>query len=335
MTIGGKSKASAARTVVISGASSGIGQATAEGFATTGASLVLAARDEDALNIVAQRCRDLGARVLVVPTEVGDADAVHALAIAARDFGDGRIDFWFSNVGIGAVGKFVEVPIDAHERVIRSNLIGHMNDAHAVLPVFIAQGRGTFVNMISLVGFSGAPFAAAYSASKFGLRGFSEALRGEMADHPDIHICDVYPSFVDTPAIGHAGNYTGKRLTAPPPILDPRRVAAAVVSLADHPRDTVILGTPTWAARVAHLVSPTLTARMVSGMFGRYFASADPAPVSSGNLFSPPGDGGRAEGGLRAPRPVRQRRAAAAIGSIAAVVIAATLIAQRRLSPKM
>src|SRR3546814_8906364 len=68
---------------------------------------------------------------------------------------------------------------------------------------FNAQGQGVFVNMISLGGFAAAPFAAAYSASKFGLKGFSEALRAELLDHPEIHICDFYPSFVDTPALRH------------------------------------------------------------------------------------------------------------------------------------
>jgi short-subunit dehydrogenase len=130
----------------------------------------------------------------------------------------------------------------SHDQIVRSNLIGHMNDAHVALPIFIEQGHGVFVNMISLGGFAAAPFAAAYSASKFGLKGFSQALRAELADYPGVHICDVYPSFVDTPAVRHAGNYTDKALSAPPPLLDPRTVAAAVVFLADHPRSSVILG---------------------------------------------------------------------------------------------
>src|SRR3546814_544760 len=233
------------RTAVIMGASSGIGQATAEAFAKKGWSLVLAARSREDLEIVASHCRTLDAQVLVVPTDVGDAEAVRALAEVARDF-TGKVDLWFSNVGVGAVGKFLDVPIETHEQIVRSNLIGHMNDAHAVLPMFIAQGYGVFVNMISLGGFAAAPFAAAYSASKFGLKGFSEALRAELLYHPGIHICDVYPSFVDTPALRHAGNYTGKTLSAPSPLLDARTVAGAVVRLADHPKRSVILGSPSW-----------------------------------------------------------------------------------------
>jgi len=83
---------------------------------------------------------------------------------------------WVSNVGVGAVGRFDETPISSHEQVIRANLIGHMNDAHAVLPVFPKQGKGIFINMISLGAFAATPFAATYGASKYGLRALSEAL---------------------------------------------------------------------------------------------------------------------------------------------------------------
>jgi short-subunit dehydrogenase len=310
------------RRVVITGASSGIGRATAEAFARQGARLVLAARDPVALEEVASHCRNLGSEVLTMPVDVGDALAVRHLALAAKKFGHG-IDMWFSNVGVGAVGRFTEVPIDAHERIIRSNLLGHVNDAHAVLPIFQAQGHGIFVNMISLGGFAASPFAAAYSASKFGLRGFSEALRAELSDFADIHICDVYPSFVDTPALRHAGNYTGKKLRAPPPLLDARRVADAVVRLATRPRRTVILGSPSWAARLAHFVSPSLTAWSAKVSFERYFASADRAPITSGNLFAPPSDGTDIDGGLRRSNSRQTTKAAVALAVISCGVAGA------------
>lgn len=321
----GKTLSLRRRVAVITGASSGIGQASAEAFAKAGWSLVLAARSADDLESVAVQCRAVGANVLVVPTDVGNIDAVKALAEAARDFA-GEIDLWFSNVGVGAVGNFLDVPMATHEQIIRSNLIGHMNDAHTVLPIFIAQGRGVFVNMISLGGFSASPFLAAYSASKFGLKGFSEALRAELDDYPNIHLCDVYPSFVDTPALRHAGNYTGKVLSAPPPLLDPREVADAVVRLADHPRPGVVLGAPSWAARVSHFLSPSLNARLVKTAFERYFASAEAAPVTDGNVLKPPADGARIDGGLRKPQRKRDVEFATAAGlGVIALGVAALL----------
>jgi short-subunit dehydrogenase len=287
--------------VVITGASSGIGQATAEAFARDGARLVLAARGADALQEVAVRCMALGAEAIAVPTDVTDAAAVERLAVRARSFG-GRIDVWVSNVGVGAVGRYQDTPMRAHEQVIRANLLGHMNDAHAALPVFLRQGRGIFINMISLGGFAAAPFAAAYSASKFGLRGFSESLRAELADQPGIHICDVYPAFIDTPGLGHGANYTGRRLSAPPPVYDARRVAAAVVRLSHAPRPTTTVGWVADVTRLAHLLAPGWTTAAMARFMNAYFRRARRAPVTDGNLFAPPADGGRIDGGLRSPR---------------------------------
>ncbi|NLS27620.1 hypothetical protein S2M10_26190 [Sphingomonas sp. S2M10] len=288
------------RTAVITGATSGIGRATAELFADRGWRLVLAARDSDALNLLAGGLRERGAPIHVLPTDIGDNAAVLALAEHALAFG-GTIDLWFANVGVGAVGRFEEVTIEAHERVLRSNLLGHLYEAHAALPIFLRQGHGVFVNMISMVGFAAAPLAAAYSASKFGLKGLSESLRAEMAAHPHIHICDVYPALVDTPALDHPANYTGKAIHPPLPLVDPRRVAAAVLRLADHPRATTIVGAQVWAARIGHALAPVVSLKLIDRWFEGYFAQARPAAVTSGNLFHPPEDTPRVDGGFRKP----------------------------------
>jgi short-subunit dehydrogenase len=316
--------------VVITGASSGIGEATAVAFAREGASLVLAARDAKALEAVAKSCRDAGGHALVVATDVGDAAAVRRLAQEAVGFA-GRIDVWVSNVGTGAVGAFHETPIEAHEQVIRANLIGHMNDAHAALPIFISQRKGVFINMISLGGFAPAPFAAAYSASKFGLRGFSEALRAELVDHPGIHVCDIYPAFVDTPGIGHGANYTGRQLSAPPPLLDARTVAAAIVGLAHRPKPTTMVGAVTGLVRLGHFLSPRLSGWLMSRFLTSYFRDAPPAAQTTGNLFRPPAIPGGIDGGLRSPD---QRRAVtvtlAVLGGLFLAAVAAGAAQARR-----
>lgn len=306
-------------SAVITGASSGIGLAVAEALARPGTTLVLAARNADALNAIATRCLDAGARVMAIPTDVTDAAAVQKLAEQARLF-TGTVDMWVSNAGVGAVGRFQDVPIRAHEQVVRVNLLGHMNDAHAVLPIFLAQGFGTFVNVISVGGFCAAPYAAAYSASKFGLRGFSEALRGEVSAYPHIHVCDVYPGFVDTPGISHGANYTGRRLSAPPPLLETGRVAAAIVNLLAHPRDTVMIGSGAWGGRIAHMLAPAMTARIMNRLLTRYFASADAAAVTDGNLFAPAADEGHIDGGLRSWPQSRGNRQILAVVAILAVV---------------
>ena len=314
--------------VVITGASSGIGAAAAIAFAQAGASLVLGARGAAGLEDVARRCRAAGADAQVRVVDVTDAPGVAALAGEARDL-LGGIDLWFSCVGVGVLGRYQDVPIADHARVIDVNLVGHMNDAHAVLPIFLAQDRGTWVNMISVGGFVATPYAAAYAASKFGLRGFSQALRGELSKRPRIHVCDVYPTFVDTPGVDHAGNYTGARLTLPPGALAPESVARAVVRLARHPRNTTVVGAPAVALKLAQFAVPNLGASIMSGFLDVWTARAPRGDDTGGTLFAPPVSPSGADGGRRHPD---RRRAAAAAGGVAAVALAglATWLLRRR-----
>lgn len=314
------------KRVVISGASSGIGAATAIAFAERGGRVVLAARDADALENIVAQCRAAGGEALGVPTDVTDAAAVQALAARAQDW-LGEIDLWFANVGLGAIGRFHEVPIEAHDQVIATNLVGHVHEAHAAVPIFIAQERGIFVNMISVGGFLAAPWAAAYAASKFGLRGFSQALRAELTAYPHIHVCDLYPTVVDTPAIAHAGNYVGARVSAPPGSLDPRTVAAAVVRLADRPRATTAVGMPALAMKLGQFLTPNLSARMMNGFFSVWARRGTRVPETSGNLFAPPADDGRVDGGFRDHSS--GKTAMLALGGVAALGLA-VLVARRR-----
>lgn len=300
----------APRRVVITGASSGIGAATAVAFAERGAHLVLAARGEAGLNDVAAQCRQAGGKADVRVVDVTDAAAVAALAADTRTL-LGEIDLWFSCVGVGVVGRFEDVPIAEHQRVVEANLTSHMNDAHAVLPIFLAQDRGTWVNMISVGGFVATPYAAAYAASKFGLRGFSEALRGEVSKKPHIHICDVYPTFVDTPGVDHAGNYTGAKLSLPPGSLAPATVAKAIVKLAKRPRNTTVVGAPALAMKLAQFAVPNLSAAVMSGFMDVWSDRAEPGEDTSGALFEAPNGASGFDGGRRHP----ERRKAAAVGA--------------------
>jgi short-subunit dehydrogenase len=318
-----------AKRVVITGASSGIGAATAIAFAKRGARLVLAARGQTGLDDIATQCRAAGGEAQVRVVNVNDAASVAQFAAEARDY-LGEIDVWFSNVGVGVVGKYEDVPIADHVQVVTTNLIGHMNDAHAVLPIFLAQDHGTFINMISVGGFVATPYAAAYSASKFGLRGFSEALRGELSKHPRIHVCDVYPTFVDTPGIDHAANYTGAKLSLPPGALAPDTVAKAVVRLADRPRNTTAVGAPAIALKLNQFFTPNLGAAMMNGFMDSWTSKADPGEDGSGALFDPPAAPSGVDGGRRRPDQRRKAAAAANAGLAVAGLVTLAAILRRR-----
>ena len=283
--------------IVITGASSGIGRATALAFARQHARLVLAARDLAALEEVVRECERHGAQALALRADVVDAAALPAVAQAAIDFG-GRIDAWVNNAGTGAVGAYDETPMQAHEQVVQIDLLGYMRGAHAALPHFKRQGRGVLVNLLSLGSWVPQPYAAAYSAAKFGLRGFSEALRGELGRHPGIHVCDVFPSFVDTPGLAHGANYSGSRVKPMPPVLDPREVAATVVSLVRKPRDAVVLGVQARLGRAAHALVPGYE-RFAGRAVEKAMQRATPVPRGDGALFQPPAGPRTIDGGWR------------------------------------
>ncbi|MCC3215122.1 SDR family oxidoreductase [Chryseobacterium sp. X308] len=233
-------------TVVITGASSGVGKATAEAFAEQGADLVLAARGEEALIETAELCRKLGATVIAVPTDTSVAEDVQNLVREALEF-SGKIDYWVNNAGVLAFGKFEEIPVDISDQIVKTNLLGYMHSAHAVLPVFKKQKKGVLLNNISIGGWMPAPYGTAYTASKFGVRGMVETLQGEVSDFPDIHICALYPGFQKSSGIEHAANYSGIKLSTPPPSFDPRKLAASIVKTAKNPTEASY---PDWSAVV-------------------------------------------------------------------------------------
>jgi short-subunit dehydrogenase len=286
----------ATKTVVITGATSGAGRATALEFARHGAKIVVAGRREEALIEVVDLCREMGGIAIGVPTDVTDPEAMVNLAATANEFG-GSIDVWVNNAGVLAAGEFTETPVEVHDRVIEINLMGYIHGAHAVLPYFKRQNHGILINNISVGGWFPVPYGVGYSASKYGLRGFSEALRGELSRYRHIHICDVFPAFLDTPGIQHAANYTGKILQPAPPVYDPQKVARAIVRAAKYPKDSVVIGAVTQLLRLANAVLPKLTRTITAKVIETYLKKAEPAEHTTGNLFQPSEFGTSIHGG--------------------------------------
>lgn len=292
------------KTIVITGASSGIGRAAAIAFAQCGANLVLAARREDVLETVASQCKAFGVETIAVKTDVTDAGAMKRLAETAVDFG-GKIDVWINNAGIGSVGEFTQTPVTAHQRVIETNLMGYVHGAHAVLPYFKRQLHGVLINTSSLGAWIAQPYSVAYAASKWGLRGFSEALRGELIKFPGIRICDIFPGFIDTPGFQHGGNYVGRKIKPIPPVYDARRVAKAMVSLAVRPKDAVTVGASAVFFRVLNSLFPGVTQKVLYTLMTFYFKRAQRVPISDGTLFQSDDTNTGIDGGWRSPHTAR------------------------------
>lgn len=293
------------KNIVITGASSGIGKATALSLARLGANVVLGSRRELLLVEVANECRQFGIKAYAFKTDVTHLDSVQSLLEFALSH-LGTIDIWINNAGVGAVGEFTKTPMAIHERVIKTNLVGYMYGAYVVIPYFKDQKQGQLINNISLGAFVPNPFAASYSASKFGLRGFTEALRYELHDYKNIHVSDLFPAFIDTPGIIHGANFVGKQLRPAPPVYDPYRVASTIVSLCQNPRSRVMVGNSGRLAKLVHALTPKLLGTFMAKMIETYLNKAEKAPISQGNLFKPIWRGAGTHGGWRALKPLKK-----------------------------
>ena len=178
--------------VAITGASSGIGEATAIAFARAGARLELGARRLERLNEVAEKCQQAGAPYVNVRLlDVGQRVQTRAfIAAAIRDHE--RLDVLINNAGVGWVGRVQQMPEEKVDELIATNLKGVINTTQAALPSMLERRRGVIINVASVVGFRPSPYSAVYSATKHGVVGFSHALRGELSG-TGVKVCVVYP----------------------------------------------------------------------------------------------------------------------------------------------
>jgi NADP-dependent 3-hydroxy acid dehydrogenase YdfG len=312
--------------VVITGASSGIGAATALALAERGTSLVLAARRPDALAEIAARCAARGAPALPVPTDVTDPAAVARLvSTAVERFG--RVDGWVNNAAVALYAALADAPLAEVRRVVDVNLFGYLHGIQAVLPGMVAAGGGVVVNVASVLTDVATPFMGAYTMTKHAVRALSDTVRQEVAG-TGIAVCTVLPASIDTPFYHHAANRTGRAIRPIAPVYPPELVAAAVLRVLRRPRREVYVG-PLGRLLVGQWrLAPAMTERMIA-RYGRWAPFAPgPARSTSGNLFTGAARPAAVDGGFHG-RGRTRARVAVGLGA-GATAVGAAAVARRR-----
>jgi short-subunit dehydrogenase len=289
------------KTIVVTGASSGIGRGTAVRLAELGANVVIAARRADVLNDLAADITADGGSALAVALDVSDASAVADLATATVDR-FGRIDVWINNVGIGAFGLFWDVPVEAHARVIDVNLNGLIYGAHAALRQFRAQGEGTLINVGSVESEVPLAYQASYAASKAAVLSLSRALNEELrlvGENSTIKVGTIIPWAVDTPFWDHTANYTGHapRMAA---MDDPSLIVEAIVTACSDPKEQQPVGPKARASNVSHQLFAGLTERLSAKMADTEVSKGSRVPDTEGSIYAPIATGITIDGGARA-----------------------------------
>jgi NAD(P)-dependent dehydrogenase (short-subunit alcohol dehydrogenase family) len=247
------------QVVVITGASSGIGRATALELGRRGARVVLAARGEPALRETAHEVRRAGGDAQAVVTDVADWGQVEDLARAAVGH-YGRIDTWVNNAAVIEYASVEQTTSEEAEQILRVNLLGVIHGSKAALAVMHRQGGGTVINVGSIESWFGVPYHAVYSASKHGVKGFTEALRRELRlERSPVQVVLVAPGATDTPLFDHARARLGGVKPMPlPPAYPPQEVARAIAFTCEHPRREIVVGGAGKFFTVLERASPAL-----------------------------------------------------------------------------
>jgi NADP-dependent 3-hydroxy acid dehydrogenase YdfG len=281
------------QVIVITGASSGIGLATAEAAARQGAKLVLAARSGQTLDEICQRIKAAGGQAIYVVADVGKRDQVEHVAEAAlQKFG--RIDTWINDAGVSIYGRLDEVTEEDSRRLFDTNFWGVVNGSLAALP-HLKQG-GALINVGSEVSEAVVPLQGMYSASKHAVKGFTDALRVEIeeVDKAPVAITLIQPTAVDTPYPQHARNYMTEEAKLPTPRIDPEKVADAILKAAvKHERD-VKVGAGAVLDTLLGKIAPSLGDKAAAKQVDRQ-QYHEPPRNPEGTLFKP-GESGQTHG---------------------------------------
>jgi len=252
------------KVVVLTGASQGIGRALVLELAQQKSRLVLAARDEAALETVAAECRARGAETLVVPTDVAEEAACRSLVVRAVER-FGGVDVLVNNAGMGMVARLDEMhDLAAYERLMRVNYLGSVYPTYYALP-HLKRSRGQIVAVSSLAGLSGVPLRTGYAATKHAQMGFFDSLRIELA-HSGVSVTIVAPYFVQSQIRRRALGPDGRPLDRSPvresEVMTAEECAVRIVRAMERRQRLLVMTLKGRLGRWARLVAPGLVDRM-------------------------------------------------------------------------
>ncbi len=251
-----------ARVVAITGASGGIGRATAQEFARRGDRLALLARGETGLAGAEAEARELGAEVLTIPVDMADADAV-AAAVERIETELGPIDVWVNVAFTSVFARFEEITAAEYRRATEVSYLGYVYATMAVLPRMRSRDRGTIVHCGSALAYRGIPLQTAYCGAKHAIQGFHESLRCELLhEHSNVHVTMVQMPALNTPQFSWVLSRLPEHAQPVPPIYQPEVAARALAYAADHPRRREYwVGASTVLTLAANAVAPGLLDR--------------------------------------------------------------------------
>jgi short-subunit dehydrogenase len=279
------------QVIVITGASSGIGLATAMKAAEQGARLMLVARSEGTLREIVGEISAAGGKADMHVADVADRAALQAAADAAVAR-YGVIDTWVNNAGVAIYGRLEEVSDEDNRRLFETNFWGVVYGSLVALP-FLRRNGGALINLGSEVSEAVIPLQGMYSTTKHAVKGFTDALRieVELVDKAPVSITLIQPTAVDTPYPEHARNYMKQEPKLPIPPIDPMRVADAILEAASKGGRDVKVGLPATMNTMLAKTVPPLGDRMAAMMANRQQRPMPPLHPE-GTLFQP-GESGR------------------------------------------
>lgn len=249
---------SSSQVVVITGASAGVGRATAIAFAREGARIGLLARGQAGLDATVRDVEANGGRALAVPTDVADAEQVDRAAAQVED-AFGPIDVWVNNAMASVFARVQDVTADEFKRVTEVTYLGSVNGTLAALRSMVPRDAGTIVQVGSALAWRGIPLQAAYCGSKHALQGFVDSLRSELlADDRNVRLSQVDLPAMNTPQFGWVRTRLPNHPQPVPPIYAPEVAADAIVWASQHAPRTLNVGYPTMLTKLGNKVSPAL-----------------------------------------------------------------------------